>query len=94
MKRFLVELILSLCTVAVHAVHYQVATGLESASGAVYSPDSLSVQPGDTIEFILICVFLPITAFKLTCQVHDITESPFTNPCTYMNGGIDPRWAP
>jgi plastocyanin len=58
MQYFAFPWILSVFTTLVQAVNYQVATGLQAAGGAVYSPDSLRVQPGDTIEFILIGVRL------------------------------------
>jgi len=58
MKGFIVAVTLGVCAAFVQAVHYQVATGLQGASGAIYAPDSLIVQPGDTIEFILIGVVL------------------------------------
>jgi len=79
--------IFSVCFAFVQAVHWQVATGLEGASGPVYSPDSLAVQPGDTIEFVLIGV-ITISRVILIAQIHDITEAPFTNPCTYLNSGF------
>jgi hypothetical protein len=57
-KKEFVAAALAVCAPFAHATHYQVATGLQGASGAIYSPESLSVQPGDTIEFILIGVLL------------------------------------
>lgn len=59
LKEFIIAATLGVCALFAQATHYQVATGLQGASGAVYAPDSLSVQPGDTIEFILIGVPVP-----------------------------------
>lgn len=58
MKYLTIARILSVFPALAHGANYQVATGLEAAGGAVYSPDALRVQPGDTIEFILIGVSL------------------------------------
>ena|SRR2546423_13651882 len=52
---------LGICAPFAQATHYQVATGLQGASGAIYSPDFLTVKPGDTIEFILIGVLFQIS---------------------------------
>ncbi len=51
---------LGLCAPFAQATNYQVATGLQGASGAVYAPDSLTAHPGDTIEFILFGVLFQI----------------------------------
>lgn len=44
--------------------------------GLVFSPDNITAEKGDTIEF----TFYP--------QSHTVVESTFDKPCNYKSGGI------
>lgn len=45
-------------------------------NGLVFSPDTITAEKGDTIEF----TFYP--------QSHTVVESTFDKPCSYKSGGI------
>jgi plastocyanin len=56
MKYFTFVGTLAVCAASAKATDWQVAAGLQGATGAVYAPDSLNVKPGDTISFLLVGV--------------------------------------